>query len=108
MTRNRTDSTKRRVERFFARRVLYEEDGLLKIFELPKEVPFAEAIRRFEAKKGLRADPELGVWRRAARQLDESPDAAHPAAHPAPPDAPPDPRAKTKRPRKKGDANHDA
>ena len=100
MTRNRTDSTKRRVERFFARRVLYEEDGILKIFELPKEVPFAEAIRRFEAKKGLRADPELGVWRRAARQLDESPDAAHPA--------PPDPRAKTKRPRKKGDANHDA
>ena len=57
MTRKRPESVKRRVERFFARRVLYEEDGLLKIFELPKEVPFAEAIRRFEEEKGLRADP---------------------------------------------------
>ena len=70
MTRKRPESVKRRVERFFARRVLYEEDGLLKICVLPKEVPFAEAIRRFEEEKGLRADPELGVWRRVARPCD--------------------------------------
>lgn len=88
MTRKRTESVKRRVERFFARRVLYEEDGIMKIFELPEEVPFAEAIRRFEEEKGLRADPELGVWRRVARRSD--------AASPEP------------RPRAKGDADHDA
>ncbi len=104
MTRNRTDSTKRRVERFFARRVLYEEDGILKIFELPKEVPFAEAIRRFEAEKELRADPELGVWRRVARRLGESPSATPPASS----DASHAPRAKTKRRRKKGAPGHDA
>lgn len=102
MTRTRTESVKRRVERFFARRVLYEEDGIMKIFELPKEVPFAEAIRRFEEEKGLRADPELGVWRRVARRQD----ATFPESQDAAPNPTPAPRPKRRR--KKGDADHDA
>ncbi len=102
MTRKRPESIKRRVERFFARRVLYEEDGIMKIFELPEEVPFAEAIRRFEEEKGLRADPELGVWCRVARRQD----ATSPETQDASPT--PNPTPRPKRPRAKGGADHDA
>ena len=67
MTRRRHDhDSARNARRFLARRILYEADGELRIYELPEDAPVDEAIAQFEKRFHVREDPDAGVWRRVA------------------------------------------
>lgn len=71
MTRKRNRSTRAggsrssaiNARRFLARRLIYEAEGELRVYDLPDAIPDDEAIARFEQATRLQYDADLGIWR---------------------------------------------
>ena len=62
-------TVKERVKSFLSRRLIYEENGELKLYEVPASVSFEELIERFEKEKGVKFDPASGECRPASNDV---------------------------------------
>ncbi|MBQ9370661.1 MAG: hypothetical protein IJU03_00545 [Thermoguttaceae bacterium] len=51
---------KERVKTFTSRIVVYEEDGVLKMYRAPATTPYDEFVANFERDKGVKFDPVTG------------------------------------------------
>ena len=68
-----------RIKSFMSRMIVYEEDGVLKVFDAPANVPYEEFLAKFEAEKGVKCDPITGICMPVAK---DAPAMQTPAATP--------------------------
>ena len=50
-----------RMKSFLTRAIIYEENGVVKTFEAPANVPYDAFVAAFEKEKGVKYDPETGI-----------------------------------------------
>ena len=66
-----------RIKSFMSRMIVYEEDGVLKVFDAPANVPYDVFLAKFEAEKGVKYDPITGICMPIAEEKGKEENAAN-------------------------------